>query len=204
MNYTNNNHRFFNKQSSPISNSNSFNLERYKTFNKSFNSPFKLSLEIPKYYNNEEDKLKEKCWESLTNLIIYNYLKKGTKINNFGTFTFINSNHNNLNSIQNKTKNDIPIFLINSNFINNIKSGIYDDKKGLIEFSNKNYSINNNIEVIDIDYKRISKEINIPKEKIEKIIMSIIRDIKEKIKGEIFNAKKMDGLGIFLKRGNIF
>ena len=29
-------------------------------------------------------------------------------------------------------------------------------------------------------------------------------DIKEKIKWEIFNAKKIDGLGIFLKRGNIF
>jgi hypothetical protein len=34
--------------------------------------------------------------------------------------------------------------------------------------------------------------------------MSIIKDIKDKIKGEIFNAKKMEGLGIFLKRGNIF
>ena len=34
--------------------------------------------------------------------------------------------------------------------------------------------------------------------------MNTIMDIKEKIKGEIFNAKKMDGLGIFLKRWNIF
>ena len=47
------------------------------------------------------------------------------------------------------------LFLINSNFITGIKSGVYEDKKGLTQLSNKIYTINNNIFLIN-KYKIIN------------------------------------------------
>ena len=205
MNNTNNPMSFLNKAKSPKSISTSYNFEKHKSFNRAYGIPFQLSLTK---YTNWDEKLKEKCWKELTNLIITNYsLKKGTKINNFGTFTFINSNteaEKILFISQNKFGRDIPIFLINSNFITGIKPGVYEDKKGLTQLSNKIYTINNNIEVVDTNYLKLSKEMNLSKEEYEKIVDEIINDIKDKMKLKIFNVKKMDGLGIFLMRGNIF
>ena len=199
MNQTNKNLLFINKSKSPISIS--YNSE--KKYNKSIDSPFKFSLTLLQSKNNNEQRIKEKCWEILTNFIITNYiLKKGTRIKNFGIFTFLSSNNTHQND--NTNLNDIPIFLINDNFINNIKPGIYDKKNGLTEFTNKKYLINNNIEICDVNYEKLSKKVNISKEKFENNISNIIEDMKGKIKQEIFNAKKMEGLGIFLKRGNIF
>ena len=198
MNQTNKNLLFINKSKSPISIS--YNSE--KKYNKSIDSPFKFSLTLLQNKNNEQ-RIKEKCWEILTNLIVTNYsLKKGTRVKNFGIFTLISSNNTHQND--NTNLKDIPIFLINDNFINNIKPGIYNKKNGLTEFTDKKYLINNNIEICDVNYEKLSKKINISKEKFENNISNIIEDMKGKIKQEIFNAKKMDGLGIFLKRGNIF
>ena len=205
MNNRNNNNNFCNKAKSPMSISTTYNQENHSTFNNSFGIPFKLSFTK---YKTKEEKIKEKCWNSLTNFIILNYnSKKATKITNFGTFTYINSTQTKENSlylIQNKFITDIPIFLVSNNFISYIKPGIYDDKNGLTLLSDKKHTINKNVEVMEVNYIKISKEINIPKEECEKIIGEIINDIKEKIKLQIFNAKKMDGLGIFLLRGNIF
>ena len=205
MNNTNNYVNFLNKAKTPKSISTSYNFEKNKTFNRAYGFPFQLSLTK---YTNRDEKLKEKCWKELTNLIIMNYnLKKGTKINDFGTFTFMNTNEEKENILyisQNKSGKDIPIFIINNNFINDIKPGVYENKRGLIQFSNKKYTINNNIEVLNANYLKLSKEMNISKEEYEKNIYEIINDIKDKMKLKIFNVKKMDGLGIFLMRGNIF
>ena len=207
MNNSKNNIISMNKAKSPISLSNSisYNLEKRRAFNNSFGIPFKFSFTN---YKSKEEKLKEKCWNSLTNFIISNYnSKKATKIANFGEFTCVNSISTIKSSLylsQNKFIKDIPIFLISDNFISYIKPGIYDDKNGLTQISNKKYIINKNIEKIDVNFIKMSKEVNIKKELCEKIIQDIIDDIKEKIEMQIFNAKKMEGLGAFLLRGNIF
>ena len=196
-----------NKAKSPmsLSTSTSYNLEKRRTFNNSFGIPFKSSFTN---YKSKEEKLKEKCWNSLTNFIISNYnSKKATKIANFGEFTCVNSASTIKSSLylsQNKFIKDIPIFLVSDNFISYIKPGIYDDKNGLTQISNKKYIINNNIEKIEVNYNKMSKEVNIQKELCEKIIQDIINGIKEKIKMQIFNAKKMEGLDVFLLRSNIF
>ena len=76
------------------------------------------------------------------------------------------------------------------NFINNIKSGVYGDKNGLIEFSNKKYTINKFIELINIDYKNICKNVNVSKEKIKIILMNIIKILKIKLKKKYLMLKK--------------
>ena len=207
MEYKNNND-FLYKSKSPksITSSTSYNFEKYKSFNRSFGSPFKLSLTI--FNNKNKDKIREKCWEELTNTIINNYnAKKGTRVKDFGVFTFINlkqSKENDFYHFNNKQVNDIPVFIVNESFIDYIKPGIYDDKNGLTYLNNKKYSLNKSIEIEDINYQKLSKKVNISKDKFEETILYIIDDIKDKIKQQIFNAKKMEGLGIFLRRGNIF
>ena len=205
MNNTNNNDILLYKAKSPLSISSPYILEKYKQFDRTFAFTYKP---LSNKNKNKEEKLKEKCWEALTNLVIFNYnLKKATKINKFGTFTFINSNETKINNLylsQNGFVRNIPMFLVSNDFISHIKPAVYEDKNGLILFTNKKYSINNNIEVLNINYTKLSKDINIPKEEFEKIIMEIIDDIKDKIKLQIFNAKKMEGLGIFLMRRNLF
>ena len=196
MNQTCNNHLLIKQIKTPTS------MSYDKKFNKTIDSPLGLSLTLLKYKNTEQ-RIKERCWELLTNNIISNYKSKtGTRINNFGIFTFMIPD--NSYKDDNTSLNIIPIFLINENFVNNIKPGIYDKKKGLVEFVDKKLLINNNIEILDVDYEKLSKKLNISKEIFENNISNIICDIKGKIKQEIFNAKKMEGLGILLKRGNIF
>ena len=126
MNSTNNNNILLYKAKSPLSISTSYSFEKYKTFNRTFAIPYKLSSSK---YKNKKEKLKEICWEALTNLVIFNYsLKKGTKIKNFGLFTFINLNKskiNNLYASQNKFVEDIPMFIVSNDFISYIKPEIY-------------------------------------------------------------------------------
>ena len=114
-----------NKENPPLSTMSSlrssYSLEKFRTLNKwSLNYPYNIystSLAINKP---NEQKLKNKCWEILTNLIILNYnFNKGTRINNFGTFTFVNSKNiktKNFNC-QEISLSNIPIFLVNEQFI---------------------------------------------------------------------------------------
>ena len=186
----------------------SYSLEKYRTLNKwSLNYPYNIystSLAINKP---NEQKLKNKCWELLTNLIILNYnFNKGTRIDNFGTFTFINFKNvktNNFNS-QEISFNNVPIFLVSEQFMKNIKPGIFEDKNGLVELKDKKYSVNNNIQIFDVSYEKLGKLINISEEKFKTNIFGIINDIRNQIEQQIFYMKKMDGLGIFLRRGNAF
>ena len=209
---TKNNILLTNKENHPLSSMSSLrsshSLEKYRTLNKwSLNYPYNIystSLAINK---TNEQKLKNKCWEILTNLIILNYnFNKGTRINNFGTFTFINSKNvkkNNFNS-QEINLNDIPIFLVNEQFIKSIKPGIFEDKNGLVELKDKKYSVNNNIQVFDVNFEKLGKLINISEEKFKTNISGIINEIRSQIEQQIFYMKRMNGLGIFLRRGNVF
>ena len=186
----------------------SYSLEKYKTLNKwSLNYPYNIyntSLTINK---TNEQKLKNKCWEILTNLIILNYnYNKGTRINNFGTFTFINSKNIKINNFKSQeiSFSNIPIFLVNKQFVKNIKPGIFEDKNGLVELEDKKYSVNNNIQILDVSYEKLGKMINISEEKFKTNISNTINEIRNQIEQQIFYMKKMDGLGIFLRRGNVF
>ena len=201
-----------NKENPPLSTMSSlrssYSLEKFRTLNKwSLNYPYNIystSLAINKP---NEQKLKNKCWEILTNLIILNYnFNKGTRINNFGTFTFVNSKNiktKNFNC-QEISLSNIPIFLVNEQFIKNIKPGIFEDKNGLVELKDKMYSVNNNIQIFDISYEKLGKLINISEEKFKANISGIINEIRNQIEQQIFYMKKMDGLGILLRRGNVF
>ena len=201
-----------NKENPPLSTMSSlrssYSLEKFRTLNKwSLNYPYNIystSLAINKP---NEQKLKNKCWEILTNLIILNYnFNKGTRINNFGTFTFVNSKNiktKNFN-YQEISLSNIPIFLVNEQFIKNIKPGIFEDKNGLVELKDKMYSVNNNIQIFDISYEKLGKLINISEEKFKANISGIINEIRNQIEQQIFYMKKMDGLGILLRRGNVF
>ena len=209
---TKNNILLSNKQNHPLSTMSSlrssFSLKKYNTLNKwSLNYPYNIynsSLTINK---NNEQKLKNKCWEILTNLIILNYnYNKGTRINNFGTFTFVNSKNmktSNFNS-QEISLNNVPIFLVQEQFMKNIKPGIFEDKNGLVELKDKKYSVNNNIQILDVNYEKLGKMVNISEEKFKTNIFNIINEIKNQIEQQIFYMKKMEGLGIFLRRGNAF
>ena len=143
--------------------------------------------------------LTEKCWNILSDIIIKNYrLRKGTYIENFGTFTlFSNSVEGDINN------NYIPIFILDNKFNINLKPGFYSPHNGLILYDESDF-YPNNIRILNIDFEKINVDYNIPKEKFNKALMSILNDMNDKIINYIFANKKMGNLGVFLLRGNIF
>ena len=147
----------------------------------------------------------DNCWLVFSQAIIENYLKgKGTFIKNFGTFTFTNEEYS-LEGTTNQYKRDIkkrcPIFIVSKDFIDYLKPGIYSDKYGLIY---NTQSENKNISIIKLNLTKISLALNISKEEVYTIISSIIKNMGDSIRRMEFKGKKINKIGTFLIKNNIF
>ena len=178
---------------------NSVNKTAYKSFNKWGGLTFEDIL------SNYPKETIDKCWNIFAQFIIENYQKgKGTFIKDFGTFTFTNVEYN-LEGTTNEYNRDIkrrrPVFIFSNDFIDYIKPGIYTEKSGIIYYTQK---IDKNVNIVKMNFAKLSCGGNISKEEISTIIYSIIKNMSDKIRRREFKEKILPGIGVFLNKGNIF
>ena len=178
---------------------NSMNLIGYHSFNKWG------GISLQDILSNYSKEILDKCWENLSRLIIENYQSgKGTFIKGFGTFTFTNVEYS-LEGTTNQYERDIkrrrPVFIVSNEFIDYLKPGIYTEKSGLLYFTQP---LNNNIQIVKINYAKICYGTNISKEECLNIISSIIKSIRDKIRRGNFHQKEMKYLGKLIIKNNIF
>ena len=178
---------------------NSMNALGYKTFN---NWGVITYEDILSNYPKETI---DKCWECLIRFIVENYLGgKGTFIKGLGTFTLTNI-ETDLDGTTNKTlcdsKKRYPVFLVSSEFIDYIKTGIYTEKSGIIQYKQTK---NGYLPIVKVNYAKISYGANISKEECYTIISSIIKNMANQIRRGIFKEKEMKDLGVFLLKDDIF
>ena len=178
---------------------NSMNLIGYHSFNRWG------GISLQDILSNYSPEILDKCWESFSLLIIDNYQSgKGTFIKGFGTFTFTNVDYS-LEGTTNEYNRDIkkrrPVFIVSNEFIDYLKPGIYTEKSGLLYFTQP---VNNNIPMIKINYAKISYGTNISKEECVNIILSLIKEMGDKIRKGIFQKKEMKYLGIFIIKKDLF
>ena len=147
-----------------------------------------------------------KCWDCFSLLIKQNYLSgKGTFVKGLGTFTFTNIEYS-LEGTTNEYLRDLkkryPVFLVSTEFIDYIKTGIYVENNDIImPYDQKT---NNNIPIVKINYAKIAFSIDISKEECFTIINSIIKNMADKIRKKNFKQKKMKDVGIFLIKDDLF
>ena len=196
---------FYNKehltlpQTSTARLTNSVNRTAYNSFNKWGGLTFEDIL------SNYPKETIDKCWKIFAQSIIENYQKgKGTFIKNFGTFTFTNVEYN-LEGTTNEYSRDIkrrrPVFIVSNEYIDYIKPGIYTEKSGVIYYTQK---INKNVNIVKLNFAKLSFGGNISKEEISTIIYAIIKNMSDKIRRNAFKEKVLPGVGTFLNKGNIF
>ena len=155
--------------------------------------------------NNYPKEIVEKCWNVFSRCVIENYLGgKGTFIKGFGTFNLTNieidlDGTTNINLVEQKKR--YPVFIVSNEFIDYIKSGIYTEKSGLIQYMQTKSGY---MPIVKINYAKISYGVNISKEECFTIINSIIKNMGDKIRRGIFKEKEMKDLGIFIYKENIF
>ena len=178
---------------------NSINKTGLNSFNKwggiSFNDILK----------NYPPDLIDRVWSTLSTFIIENYqMGKGTFIKGFGTFTFSNIEYS-LEGTTNQYERDIkrrrPVFLVSNEFVDYLKPGMYNEKSGLMYYTQK---INNNISIVKVNYAILSYGINISKEEYVTIVTSIIKNIGDEIRRGVFKGKYMENLGTLIQKGNVF
>ena len=178
---------------------NSMNLIGYRSFNRWG------GISLQDILSNYSPEILDKCWENFSRLIIENYQSgKGTFIKGFGTFTFTNVDYS-LEGTTNEYTRDLkkrrPVFIVSNEFIDYLKPGIYTEKNGLLYFTQP---VNNNIPMIKINYAKISYGTNISKEECVNIILSLIKEMGDKIRKGIFQKKEMKYLGIFIIKNDLF
>ena len=178
---------------------NSMNALAYKTFNNWGGITYEDIL------SNYPKEIINKCWNSLSRFIIENYLGgKGTFVKGLGTFTLTNIEID-LDGTTNKdlcdTKKRYPVFMVSNEFIDYIKTGIYTEKSGLIQYMQTK---NGFIPIVKVNYAKISYGVNVSKEECYTIITSIIKNMADKIRRGIFKEKEMKDLGVFIVKENIF
>ena len=178
---------------------NSMNLIGYKSFNKfgGINLSDILSL-YPKQLINI-------CWENLSRNIIENYQQgKGTFIKGLGTFTFSNYEVS-LEGTTNQYERDIrkrkPVFIVSNEFNDNLMPGVFNEKNNLIYYTQKK---NDDINIVKINYAKISYGANVSKEECYNILSTIFKTMSNQIKRKEFNEKKLNNLGVFVLQRNIF
>ena len=147
----------------------------------------------------------DKCWDCLGRFIIENYLGgKGTFIKGLGTFTLTNIEID-LDGTTNKnlcdTKKRYPVFMVSNEFIDYIKTGIYTEKSGLIQYMQTK---NGYLPIVKVNYAKISYGVNISKEECYTIISSIVKNMADKIRRGIFKEKELKDLGTFILKDDIF
>ena len=134
-------------------------------------------------FNSFDQKKTKETWNQLCKYIHKNYQKgKGTLIEGFGTFTFLDHVLN-LEGTSNKNEKELktkePIFIVSKEFVQFIKPAVFNTNYGLVPFKQKNYNIINEKK---INYYEIAKALNISKDECYQIIKNIIHDMKQQIK----------------------
>ena len=193
------NQNLSNTETSTARLTNSVNKTAYKSFNKWG------GLTFEDFLSNYPKETIDKCWKIFSQSIIENYQRgKGTFIKNFGTFTFTNVEIN-LEGTTNEYTRDIkrrrPVFIVSNDYIDYIKPGIYTEKSGMIYYTQK---INKNVNIVKLNFAKLSYGGNISKEEITTIIYSIIKNMSDKIRRREFKEQILPGVGTFLVKGNIF
>jgi hypothetical protein len=175
------------------------NLIGYHSFNRCG------GISLQDILSNYSQEILDICWENLSRLIIENYQSgKGTFIKGFGNFTFTNIDYS-LEGTTNEYERDIkkrrPVFIVSYEFIDYLKPGIYTEKNGLLYFTQP---VNNNIPMVKVNYAKICYGTNISKEECVNIILSLIKEMGDKIRKGIFQKKEMKYLGTFMIKNNLF
>ena len=150
-------------------------------FDKTFRQASSGTLSRKDILKNYSNDIIDSCWDSFCRLIAQNYQTgKGTIIPKFGTFTF-NHVEVNLEGTTNQYVRDLkarkPVFLVSSDFVDNLNPGIYSSG-GLIYYTQK---INNNVGHVKINYAELAYSLNIKKEDCFVIIDNMIKHIGDSI-----------------------
>ena len=121
------------------------------------------------------------CWDALCINVIQNYQRgKGTFIKGFGTFTFKNPDINlegTTNEVFRDKKQRYPVFIVSKEFNPNISPGEYNPVAGIRYFTVKE---NKNINVINLNYSEIAFSLSMTRDKVEKIIKTLLLYIRIK------------------------
>jgi hypothetical protein len=153
-----------------------------KIFNqglKSFNSALPIKrLDILKSFS--EEKIAE-AWDVFCKYVAKNYLTgKGTTIPKFGTFTFT-ANEVNLEGTTNQYQRDHkarkPVFIVSSDFIDRLKSGL-STPQGMVYYNQKQ---NNSLNHIKVNYAELAFSLNMKKEDYFTLLDNYIKFIGDSI-----------------------
>lgn len=178
---------------------NTINEIGYKAFN---NSSQITREQILSSFSQEALEL---IWSLFAKFVKQNYeAGKGTLIRGFGTFTFSNSEYN-LEGTTNQYKRDIkirrPVFVVSSEFVENLRPGQYTKSGGLIYYTQK---VNNNIGIIKLNYAELAIASGIPKEELVTAFTNLIKDMGDSIKNNTFKSRDLPEIGVFVVRNNVF
>lgn len=144
-----------------------------------------------------------KVWEVFCKLIAKNYQSgKGTVIHKFGIFTFDNAELN-MEGTTNVHLRDLkprkPVFLISSDFVDNVRQGIYATN-GIVYYKLKK---NNSTGTVKLNYAELSYSLSMGKDDCVVILENLIKFIGDSIISNTFKNKEMPGLGILMLKSNI-
>jgi hypothetical protein len=150
-------------------------------FDKTFRQAATSTLNRKDILKNYSYDIIECCWDSFCKLIAQNYQTgKGTIIPKFGTFTFNNAEVS-LEGTTNQYARDLkarkPVFLVSSDFLDNLNPGIFSSG-GLIYYTQK---MNNNIGHVKINHAELAYSLNIKKEDYFVIIDNLLKNIADTI-----------------------
>ena len=142
-------------------------------------------------------------WSVLCQFIAKNYHQgKGTYIKGFGTFTFDNYKvdlEGTTNQFIRDKKLRSPVFIVSSEFNENIKPGHYTEN-GIIYYNQKQ---NNSVNHVKLNFSEISYAISISKEETSTIINHLINHLSESIRMNNFKNKVMPDVGELILNRNI-
>ena len=91
--------------------------------------------------------------------------------------------------------------MVSNEVIDYIKTGIYTEKSGLIQYMQTK---NGYLPIVKVNYAKISYGVNISKEEYYTIISSIVKNMADKIRRGIFKEKELKDLGTFILKDDIF
>ena len=145
-----------------------------------------------------------KCWELMCAQVLRNFQAgKGTVIPKFGTFTFKDpsiSLEGTTNQVIRDKKPRLPVFIVSSEFVQNIKPGIHSDKGSITHYEQK---LNNGINLVKLNLVEISLSLQIGKAEANIVLDNLMKFLGDKIKSGEFKNKDMPGIGSLILRNKL-
>lgn len=177
-----------------------------ETFNSAFkraNSAAPISREKDIFINISNDHM-TKAWNQLCGFILKNYHSgKGTSIPKFGVFTYQNplfSLEGTTNQVSRDLKSRIPVFIVSSDFVQNVKPGVYSENGTITHYEQR---LNNNINTVKINYSEIAISMSISKAECSTIIDNLILFLGDRIRDGKLKNKELPGIGSLILKGNL-